>query len=655
MASAQDIYIRFDAGCVEKLEYRFVEQNGVAYTAYKVNKNADENLYFETGVEVPQIRKSAPSKMVNCNDINLGRTDVEDINSGRQKAFIVKKLDSGWAYLPVGSAAQMIFKDNIINYLDATSDFQANVGVGTSSDDLSLDNSEENAKAAVYYIGEMTACSYTAYQFKKTPRQTCKADATIAILPGLGLIQDFATGGQRFELVGINNMDVCGYYATPTAPEPVVSEPKPDVPQSYNIVAQVKTEPFTEAVDSDVSQSDNLSDSGIASKSVDAEPACLTIAAEGEHIVQRGESLYGIARRYGLAVNSLRDWNGLAEDVIYPCSPLKVVAPAVAVAPEPSMEEKRQSDVPQSYAAVVKPKSLPKPEPVVVNCNVEAGEGEHVVMQGESLYAIARTYNLNVADLRSWNNLKEDKILLCQKLAVVAPLVATNDVPKNYSVVVKPKSVGPKVEFKAVPKAVAVKAKPAPKAVKAVAKPKVIEPFMGNTVTITAKSVPVKQTVSFVKKGSGLHVVKKGETISALAKETGMTEAEFRNLNNLEKGETISIGQVLRTENCACNVAVGPDNSLTLKPIPVSQDIVGDVPGSYNVVAMPKKVSNTDGATLTSKSVDSRGTRKYHVVQQSETLFSIAKTYKKSVDAIRTLNHLDAHEVLVPNQLLLLE
>jgi hypothetical protein len=91
MASAQDIYIRYDAECVEKLEYRFVEQNnGVAYTAYKVNKNAAENVYFETGIEVPQIRKTAPTKMMGCNAVNLSKADVEAVNKGKRKAFIVK-------------------------------------------------------------------------------------------------------------------------------------------------------------------------------------------------------------------------------------------------------------------------------------------------------------------------------------------------------------------------------------------------------------------------------------------------------------------------------------------------------------------------------------------------------------------------------------
>ncbi len=679
VATAQDIYIRFDGACVEKLEYRFVEQeNGIAYSAYKVNKSTAENLYFETGVEVPQIRKSAPSKMVTCSNLNLDRSIVDDINKGRRKAFIVKKLDSGWAYLPIGSAAQMTFVDNKLSYFDATSDFQTDVSNSNtvSGNDLSLDKNEVEPKAAVYYIGEMTACNFTAYQFKKTPRMTCREDATIAIMPGLGLIQDFATGGQRFELVGINNTDVCGYYATPTKPEPVVAEPQPDVPQSYNVITSREPEPEVQTteyvaavptiVESNITKSDYFGEStnpevpqsynNVASKSTpdaDPEPACQTLATEGEHIVQRGESLYGIARRYGLTVNSLRDWNGMTEDLIYPCSPLKIVPPVAA----PSMEEKRQNDVPQSYNTVAMPKSLPKKEVVRVDCNVEASEGEHVVLQGESLYGIARTYNLTVGQLKVWNSLSEDKIMLCQKLIVVAPAVEAKAVPTDYATVAVKKSAGPQVEFKTIPKqALVVKAKSvAPKTAKTVAKPKTVEPFMAKAVTISAKGVPTKQTVTFVKKGAGLHVVTKGETIIGLAKESNMSEAEFRKVNNLGKAESITVGQVLKMENCACNVAVDAEKSLILKPIPVASDIMGDVPSNYNVVVRPKKVENTEGVELTSKSVETRAVRKYHVVQQSETLYSIAKTYGKKVADIQALNRLDNNEVLVPNQLLILE
>ncbi|MEW5918924.1 MAG: LysM peptidoglycan-binding domain-containing protein, partial [Gemmatimonadota bacterium] len=40
-------------------------------------------------------------------------------------------------------------------------------------------------------------------------------------------------------------------------------------------------------------------------------------SASGRHLVRRGETLGGIARRYGTTVNTLMRWNGLRKPVIY--------------------------------------------------------------------------------------------------------------------------------------------------------------------------------------------------------------------------------------------------------------------------------------------------------------------------------------------------
>ena len=57
---SQNIYIQFDAQCMDKLEYRFVqpESNNMSYTAYRLNKNENEKLYFETGIESVMIKKT---------------------------------------------------------------------------------------------------------------------------------------------------------------------------------------------------------------------------------------------------------------------------------------------------------------------------------------------------------------------------------------------------------------------------------------------------------------------------------------------------------------------------------------------------------------------------------------------------------------------
>ena len=46
---------------------------------------------------------------------------------------------------------------------------------------------------------------------------------------------------------------------------------------------------------------------------------------------------------------------------------------------------------------------------------------------------------------------------------------------------------------------------------------------------------------------------------------------------------------------------------------------------------------------------------KFHIVQDGETIFSIARKYKMTVDDLRTFNNLERGEVVIPFQKLYLE
>jgi peptidoglycan lytic transglycosylase D len=97
------------------------------------------------------------------------------------------------------------------------------------------------------------------------------------------------------------------------------------------------------------------------------------------------------------------------------------------------------------------------------------------------------------------------------------------------------------------------------------------------------------------------HRVKRGETISELADEYGITQQELRSWNKLDSGARIRIGQRLRV--------VSPDTRLT----PVVSDSVG-------------------GRT--------------HVVQRGETLKGLARRYGVSVQALREANGLSEGSTL---------
>ncbi len=96
------------------------------------------------------------------------------------------------------------------------------------------------------------------------------------------------------------------------------------------------------------------------------------------HIVRRGENLTGIAARYGVRVSSLKAWNGLDSDRIYPGQRLAVQAGERAA----------------------------------------GGWFNYSVQRGDTLTSIAGRHDATVADIRKWNALSSDVLQVGQKLAI---------------------------------------------------------------------------------------------------------------------------------------------------------------------------------------------------------------------------------------------
>jgi LysM repeat protein len=730
---------------MDKYEYRFVEKsNSIAYNAYRTHNAAGDQVFFETGLESPTIRTKVTDRMIDCQALQFDQSTVADINTGKRKAYLCKKLDSGWAILPVGSVGFMAYHDNVMTYVGANYELQAQMGSYSGDNNVALRYRDKEANASMFYLGEIPACQSRAFMFRVSPNYACRIEGDVTLMPEIGLIREKEINGETFELVSINDLPVCNFinpnpatvahsesqpetvsmettttgnstyqsgaafentgttsYSTganttyqtganttyqtdktvyntqPSTTYVVTGSPfNPNIPlatfetevpsnyintgsinavTTYSATTQtVRNEPirnydasnstYTEPTD----VAETTSESPVTTKSIEetGKSVCGIFPMEGEHLVEAGESLYGVARRYGITVNNLRSWNDMNTDVIQPCTLIKIVAPPKA--DQPSMELARSNDVPASYdKKVVKQSVIMEEKPVVkkaTNCKTVANQGEHVVQQGESLFAIARQYNVKVEQLHAWNDMASDIIYPCDKLTVVEPAVVApkkvvkraEPLPKTYAVIVKPKSV--KVNSK--PKAV-VKATPK----KVVEKPK--------QTIVTSKSVKSTEPALTVKKGAGLYVVKTGENVAILADRFELSETEFRKVNNLGKSEKIFVGQVIKTENCACNIEEELPktyNTVVVKP-------KGGVPRSYNEVSMPKPIKIKD-YEVTAKGVTNDGEdlrRKYHVVQGNETLFGIARMYGTSVEKLRKANELGENEALRTEQLLILE
>ena len=97
------------------------------------------------------------------------------------------------------------------------------------------------------------------------------------------------------------------------------------------------------------------------------------------HTVLKGETLYGISRNYSMSLDSLKAWNNLPDYGIKEGDKLYLARP----------------DNIQSESNLV-----------------------HVVNPGETIYKIAKTYNVTVQQLKDWNNKKDDVLNIGEKLYI---------------------------------------------------------------------------------------------------------------------------------------------------------------------------------------------------------------------------------------------
>ncbi len=117
------------------------------------------------------------------------------------------------------------------------------------------------------------------------------------------------------------------------------------------------------------------------------------------HTVGERQTLYSIARQYGVTVDDIKAWNKVDEKDFKPGTRL-VIREKGKAEPSPS---------PAPTTEVVAP--LPRP----------AGGEVHTVAEKETLFAISRKYKVAVNDLIRWNNLKSNDLKSGQKLFVSDP------------------------------------------------------------------------------------------------------------------------------------------------------------------------------------------------------------------------------------------
>ncbi len=137
------------------------------------------------------------------------------------------------------------------------------------------------------------------------------------------------------------------------------------------------------------------------------------------HTVAPGETLYAISRQYGISIDQLKKLNQLTDYNLSVGQTLRLREAMPSV--------RQEADKVATAAPVVTAPASPAP----------SRPGTHIVAPGETLFAIATRYEVQIQDLQGWNQLSGNQIVPGQQLLVTAA-GARADAQANPAPVITP-------------------------------------------------------------------------------------------------------------------------------------------------------------------------------------------------------------------------
>jgi LysM repeat protein len=463
-ATAVNLY--YQAQHMDILDYRLAFSGGSNhYYAFSVKgANGDRFiLYAGNGFQsdnLPLGTKTFP-------DLPISDALIKEVNSVQRQMFVVQQLQRGYTVLPI-TAITKIAKTSSFYVVNAPMySFildTANLVMGRQ---LAMAGSQASVTLNSFGVKNCR----NAYSFTRTPQQVGGETAEFEFLPGLGISMERsgrnASEMQANQIVlwGVNGMTLEEYInkscggksATATAPPP---------PNGWLPGSTAPAEPRPEEA---ANMGTGAGNSGaVLMSAISNYPAvsCPKMAAApGFHIVQRKETLNGIARFYGVTAEQIRRWNNIKDvNKIEVCMELRVSDPTKTAKSPAKAPIINGTPATGTQQVVLPPAKQPEtnytptqpapqqplpglfgngqyqaPQPIPSQPAPQAQQGIggsiHVVQPGEGIYSIAKMYGYTEERFRRMNGMPatgDPKLQPGQKLRVSDCEVFVS--PENSSV-----------------------------------------------------------------------------------------------------------------------------------------------------------------------------------------------------------------------------
>lgn len=644
---AEQIFILFDGSCGNRIRYEqaIAQQPRTDYYAYQYDINTNTKLILETGTESGVTQSYLPQGYIYCGDPRLSLQLADRVNSGADRVFIL--LPTGnqrYVVQPVVMAAVLERMGPDLTYQSPLTGFQFN----SDNAIIGVNLAYNNPNAKVFFEGRDNNACNGVYLFRQLNPDSGYPIIDYRVVPEIGVTErrlgsdGRTTSGGAIVAREVNGQPVQQYLAAICASatalasgQPIRNIAKPTDPTNYSSGVTIG-QPYTPPS----SQTQPQAYNGDASN-----PTTAT------HTVAKGETLYSISRRYDTSVDAIKANNGLTSNTVFPGQQLAIVTtvsngPAtVSIPPTTNPTVPTRPYNPGAIASSNVGADAPTPYNTPTTAAPQAynttggtrgqtavyGEDTHIVQPGETVASVALKYGFTSAKFREMNDMGPNEVLK------VGQRLTTSDCN------CPPQQPAPTAEPQSTPAT-----QPAAPPTYGV-RPATPQAYGTIPVTPQAYGTPTAAAVPTYRAPVNAPAATQPKSATVIDNRLDFGAPPSASLSTLEsnKGQAPSAPR-----------AYGSYQAPTQAPAPApvasprsNNSFGAPQPSTYGSAPAPGSYGGTPiGADIDYSQPNAPSDRAFHLVQEGESLYTIARRYGMTVEELRALNALAPADVIVPFQ-----